>query len=189
MNNTEEVSANPAPEQDSEPDSRRESAQVEALLSQLEQVSNDYEKLSAEKAGLQDLVRRREADYDNFRKRAERERMEMADYAAADAVKGLLPIVDDFERALKAAEGQEVPEEFAKGMELVHQRLLDALGKLGLQPVEAANKPFDPNIHYAVQKVERDDVEDQTVLEDLQRGYFFKARLLRPAMVKVAVRP
>jgi molecular chaperone GrpE len=188
MNPIEEAVAAPCQASDDEPP-RTESAQVEALLAQLEQVSNDYDKLSAEKAGLQDLVRRREADYDNFRKRVERERQELVDFAAADAVKSLLPIVDDFERALRAAESQEALGEFAKGMDLIRQRLLEALTKLGLQPVEAANTPFDPNVHYAVQKVEREDVEDQTVLEDLQRGYFFKTRLLRPAMVKVAVRP
>lgn len=186
MNYTEEASADTVPENVSLRDGP---AHVEALLAQLEQVSSDCDKLAAEKAALQDLVRRREADYDNFRKRSERERAEVVDFAAADAVTALLPIVDDFERGLKAAAGVEALGEFAKGMELIYQRLLEALLKLGLQPVDAIDKPFDPNIHYAVQKVERDDVEDQTVLDDLQRGYFFKSRLLRPAMVKVAVKP
>ncbi len=104
----------------------------------------------------------------------------------------LLPILDDFERALKAVPAEvedKAFREYAKGMDLIYQRLLDSLTKLGLEPVEAVGQPFDPNVHNGIQREERDDVEDHTVLEEYQRGYRFKGRLLRPAMVKVAVRP
>lgn len=147
----------------------------------------------AEKAQLQDLVLRRQADYENFRRRAEREKQDIRETASQDAVDALLPIVDDFERALQAtpSTGLEDPvfQEYARGIELIHQRLLESLAKLGLQPIAALGQPFDPNLHNAVQREERDDVADQTVLEEYQRGYQFKGRLLRPAMVKVAVRP
>lgn len=146
----------------------------------------------AEKAQLQDLVLRRQADYDNFRRRVEREKLDIRETASMDAVMALLPILDDFERALKAVPA-EVEEkafrDYAKGMDLIYQRLLDSLTKLGLEPVEAVGQPFDPNVHNGIQREERDDVEDHTVLEEYQRGYRFKGRLLRPAMVKVAVRP
>lgn len=146
----------------------------------------------AERAQLQDLVLRRQADYDNFRRRVEREKLDIRETASMDAVVALLPILDDFERALKAVPA-EVEErafrDYAKGTELIYQRLMDSLTKLGLEPVEAVGQPFDPNVHNGIQREERDDVEDHTVLEEYQRGYRFKGRLLRPAMVKVAVRP
>ena len=160
------------------------------LRTEIDRLTAENLKLQAEKAELQDLVLRRQADYENFRRRAERERAESAEYAAMETCKSLLPVIDDFERAVKAAgEDSEALREYVAGVLLIYQGLFGALEKLGLQPIESANRVFDPNIHYAVQKVERDDVEDKTVLEDLQRGYHFKNRLLRPAMVKVAVKP
>ena len=98
----------------------------------------------------------------------------------------MLPILDDFERALQV----ETPDKtYVKGMELIHQRLFDALKKLGLEPIVAQGEPFDPHVHHAVEMVETEDVPDHTVLAEFQRGYNFKGRLLRPAMVKVAVEP
>jgi len=158
-------------------------AQTEALAAQ-------RDKLAAENAELQDLLLRRQADYENFRKRAERERLETNEYASMLATQRLLPILDDFERALKGVpDGEGAALEYAKGMELIYQRLLDELVKLGLDPIQAKGRPFDPNLHNAIQKEEREDVDDQTVIEEFQRGYNFKGRLLRPAMVKVAVKP
>ncbi len=152
-------------------------------------LEKEVERLAYEKAELHDLLLRRQADYDNFRKRTEREKVEMGEYAAFDTCRALLPVADDFERAIKAASGQEALRDYATGMQMILQRMIETLTKLGMQRIECANKPFDPNVHYAVQKVERDDLDDQTVLEDLQAGYHFKGRLLRPAMVKVAVKP
>lgn len=145
----------------------------------------------AEKAQLQDLVLRRQADYENFRRRAEREKHEIRERASQDAVEAMLPILDDFERALAAAPGTDEAafQEYTKGIELIHQRLMESLAKLGLEAVAAVGQPFDPNVHNAVQREERDDVPDQTVVEEYQRGYQLKGRLLRAAMVKVAVRP
>lgn len=151
----------------------------------------ELEAALAEKAQLQDLVLRRQADYENFRRRAEREKQEIRERASQDAVEAMLPILDDFERALAAAPGSDEAgfQEYKKGIELIHQRLMESLAKLGLEAVAAVGQPFDPNVHNAVQREERDDVPDQTVVEEYQRGYQFKSRLLRAAMVKVAVRP
>ncbi len=115
-----------------------------------------------------------------------KEKVEWHEYAATEAVRTLIPILDDFERALKV-EG--AGKEYGKGMELIFQRLFDALKKLGLEPIDSQGQPFDPHIHHAVEKQETDEVAEDTVLEEYQRGYNFKGQLLRPAMVKVAVAP
>jgi molecular chaperone GrpE len=142
--------------------------------------------LAAEKAEYKDRMLRTLADFDNFRRRAERDRSEYVQFAAMEIVRDLLPVLDDFQRALKV----ETPDaEYAKGVELIYQRLFEILKKAGLEPIDAAGKPFDPNRQQAVDRVHTDEFEDQTVLEEYQSGYNFKGKLLRPAMVKVAVRP
>ena len=141
--------------------------------------------LEAEKAELQDRILRRQAEFENFRRRTDRERSEFLQYAGMEIVRDILPVVDDFERALKVQGGGE---NYRKGVELIYQRLFDSLKKVGLEPVDAAGQIFDPNVHQAVDRVETKEVEDQTILEEYQRGYNFKGKLLRPAMVKVATR-
>jgi len=148
--------------------------------------AEELEKLRAERDDLKDLLLRRQAEFDNFRKRSERDRSDYLQYAAADMVKDLLPILDDFERALKV----EAPSsDYAKGVEMIYNRMFDTLKKLGLEPIETAGKTFDPHLHQAIERVETADAEDNTVLGEFQRGYNFKGRLLRPAMVRVAVKP
>lgn len=157
-----------------------------------EALAAERDKLLAEKAALEDLMLRRQAEVENFRRRVEREKAETREFASMDATQALLPLLDDFERSLKAAPPgyEEGPlAEYTKGVDLIYRRLLDALTKLGLEPIAAQGAMFDPNLHNAIQKEEREDVEDQTVIEEYQRGYNFKGRLLRPAMVKVAVKP
>ncbi len=139
---------------------------------------------SKRKLNLQDLLQRRQAEFENFRRRGERERSELFEYAAMDTVKALLPVLDDFERALKHETSDK---EYARGMELIYQRLHEALTKLGLEPISSDVPLFNPHIHHAVEMVTTPDHPDQTILEEYQRGYYFKGRLLRPAMVKVAV--
>ena len=146
----------------------------------------ERDRLAAEKAELDDRLRRAWAEFDNARRRAERDRSEFVQYAAADLVRSLLPTLDDFERALKT----ETPDkEYAKGVELIYTRFYDTLKRLGLEPIETAGQMFDPNHHEAVQREQTEDAEDQAILGELQRGYNFKGKLLRPAWVKVAVRP
>lgn len=146
----------------------------------------ERDQFAAEKAELQDRYLRLQAEFQNARRRSEKDRAEFIEYAATEAVRALLPIVDDFERALKI---ETADREYAKGMELIYQRLFESLKKLGLEPVESAGLAFDPHVHHAVEMVESEELPDHTVIDDFQRGYNFKGRLLRPAMVRVAVEP
>jgi molecular chaperone GrpE len=147
-------------------------------------VSAERDRLIEEKNDLMDRLLRRQAEFDNFRRRAEREKSDVLEYANTEAARAILPIVDDFERALKMESSDR---EYARGMELIYQRLSEALKKLGVEPIKSKGLKFDPNLHHAVEMVETADVEDHTILEEYQRGYNFRGRLLRPAMVKVAV--
>ena len=151
--------------------------------SQVELIA-ERDRLAKEKQELQDLLQRRQAEFENFRRRVERERGELFEFASMDSVKGLLPIVDDLERALTV---DTADKEYARGMELIYQRLYDSLKKLGLEPISTQGELFNPHLHHAVDMVDTKDHPDQTILEEYQRGYRFKGRLLRPAMVKVAV--
>lgn len=161
-------------------------AQLTDPVDQLAAVTSERDRLAQEAADLNDRLLRRQAEFDNFRKRAERERFEMLEYASMEAVKAILPIVDDFDRALKT---ECADKEYARGMEMIHQRLTESLKKLGLEPVESLGKKFDPNLHHAVSKMQTEEFEEDEIIEEYQKGYQFKERLLRPAMVKVAVRP
>jgi molecular chaperone GrpE len=147
----------------------------------------EQERLRQERDSLLDRLARLQAEFDNFRKRNAREQQEFRDYALADAIKALLPVVDSFDRALAVPERSSG--DFHQGIELINRQLHDALAKLGVQPIEAQGAPFDPNLHQAVQMVESDEAEDHHVLDELQRGYKLKNRLLRPAMVRVATNP
>ncbi|MFN0105595.1 MAG: nucleotide exchange factor GrpE [Bryobacteraceae bacterium] len=141
--------------------------------------------LAREKAELQSLLLRRQADQENYRRRAEKERIEHAEYAAMDAVKAFLPILDDFERAVGV---ETTDKEYARGIELIFHRTLDTLKKLGLEPMATDGGVFDPNIHHAIEMVPSEEAADQSILGEFQRGYNFKGKLLRPALVRVAVR-
>ena len=153
---------------------------------QLAALSAERDRLAAEKVELNDRLLRRTADFENFRKRAERDRSDFLQFAGMEFVREILPILDDFERALKS---ESADSSYAKGVQLIYNRLYDALKKIGLEPMDTAGKTFDPNLHQAVERVETDEVEDQSILGEFQRGYNFKGKLLRPAMVRVAVRP
>src|SRR5712691_1296463 len=144
----------------------------------------ELEKLKAERDSAIDRLARLQAEFENARKRAAREQQDFREYALADAVKALLPTLDSFERALKVGEAEK--SEFRGGVELIYKQLQDALAKLGLRPIPAKGEPFDPHLHQAVEMVDTDEVEDHHVLDELQRGYKLKDRLLRPSMVKVA---
>ena len=146
----------------------------------------ERDQLAAEKAELKDRLLRALADFDNFRRRAERDRSEYVQFAAMEIVRDLIPVLDDFRRAAKV---ETADKDYAKGIELIDQRFFETLKKAGLEPIEAVGKLFDPNLHQAVDRAQTEELPDQTVLEEYQSGYNFKGKLLRPAMVKVAVRP
>ena len=140
--------------------------------------------LVEENAQLKDRYLRTLADFENFRKRSEREKSDFFKYALAGLMRELLPVLDNFDRALDhAGDG----DDFHRGVLLIYKQLFDALTKHGLRPIEEANVPFDPKIHEAVVREEDPSVPSHTVVAVLQKGYFLHDRLLRPAMVKVAV--
>ncbi|HTP31999.1 MAG TPA: nucleotide exchange factor GrpE [Candidatus Acidoferrales bacterium] len=173
------------PQEESPQVSADEATPAVTLEGQLAAVAAERDQVATEKADLQDRLLRVRAEFDNFRKRSERERGDFIQFAAMDMVKDVLPVLDDFERALKV---ETADREYVKGVELIYQRLFDTLKKTGLEPIETAGKLFDPNIHQAVERVPTEEGEDQAILGEFQRGYNFKGRLLRPAMVRVAVR-
>lgn len=144
----------------------------------------ELEKLQAERNLLLDRMARLQAEFDNARKRAAREQQEYKDFALADALKNLLPILDSFDRALQTK--VQKPEDFRSGVELIRKQFQDALEKLGLRPIPAKGEPFDPRLHEAIEMVDTDEAKDHHVLDELQRGYKLKDRLLRPSMVRVA---
>lgn len=163
-------------------------AEAPATVDPYAALSAEVDKLNGEKTELQDLLLRRQAEFENYRKRVERERSEFIQFASMEMVGSLLPVLDDFERALKVPAGADAAD-YRRGVELIYQRLFETLKKAGLEPIDALDKEFDPQFHQAVVREERPDVAEHTVLDVFQNGYTFKGKLLRPSMVKVAVIP
>lgn len=169
---------NPTPKPASEAATTAEPSLEEAL-----------KKLQAERDSLYEQMLRRQADFENYRKRMEREQQEFRTNAEGDLILALLPVLDGFERAITTGSENANSEDYRKGIGLIYRQLLDTLTRRGLQAVKALGETFDPFLHHAVERVETPDFRDQEVIEELQGGYAFKGRLLRPALVKVAVRP
>jgi molecular chaperone GrpE len=159
---------------------------AETLEGQLAAVTAERDQLAMDKNDLNDRMLRARAEFENARRRYDRERSEYLQFAAMDMVKDVLPVLDDFERALKV---ETADSNYAKGVELIYSRLYETLKRLGLEPLDTTGQQFDPNIHQAVERVPTEEAEDQSVLGEFQRGYNFKGKLLRPAMVRVAVKP
>ena len=149
-----------------------------------DQLRIERDGLKVERDELKELLLRRQAEFDNFRKRTEKERSEFLQYAGMELVRDMLPILDDFDRARKVEAGNP---EYAKGVEMIYSRMYETLKKVGLEPIGAEGQQFDPHLHQAVERVETKDAVDGTILSEFQRGYLFKGKLLRPSMVKVAV--
>jgi molecular chaperone GrpE len=159
--------------------------QPEAVDQQRDVLTAERDGYKAERDELKELLLRRQAEFDNFRKRTEKERSEYVQYAGMEIVREILPILDDFDRARKVEGGSP---EYVKGVEMIYSRMVETLKKQGLEPIETAGQSFDPHLHQAVERVETKDSADGTILGEFQRGYNFKGKLLRPSMVKVAVR-
>jgi molecular chaperone GrpE len=148
----------------------------------------DVAKLAADLEDLRQTLLRRQADFDNYKKRIERERTEDNKRATARVIEGLIPVIDGFEHALAAHREAEY-ENYRRGFELIYKQLLDNVTKLGAERVDPVGKPFDPHLHQAMDRTETTEEEDGTVLQVFQPGYVFHGRVLRPAMVRVAVHP
>jgi molecular chaperone GrpE len=147
---------------------------------------SETEKLRSERDTLLDRMARMQAEFDNARKRATKEQQDFRDYALADTIKAIIPALDSFDRALQTSKEKS---EFRSGVELIYKQLQDALAKIGVRAVPAKGEQFDPRYHEAVEMVDTTEAADHEVLDELQRGYQLKDRLLRPAMVRVARNP
>lgn len=166
-------------------DRSREADSDRQAAGELQAALEERDRALAQKAELLDKFQRAQAEFDNWRKRLMREKQEAHDYAAMSTIESLLPIVDDFERAVQTPG---LDPDFKKGLELIYQRIIDVFTRAGMKPIDGKGK-FDPHLHHAVDRAPAaSEEEDQTILEVYQRGYHFKDRLLRPAMVKVAVK-
>ena len=145
-------------------------------------------KLTADLEELRQSMLRSQADFANYRKRIEKERFEDSKRATARVVEGLIPVIDGFEHALAAYHEAEY-ENYRKGFELIYKQLLDNVTKLGVERIDPVGKPFDPHLHQAMDRTETTEEKDGTILQVFQPGYVFHGRVLRPAMVRVAVHP
>ncbi len=156
---------------------------AQAVAGESSAPDSELQKITAERDSLLDRLARAQAEFENARRRTVKEQQDFRDYAAADTIKSLLPVLDSFERALQVKSDAA---EFRNGIDLIYKQLQTALGKLSLQPIAAKGQPFDPHYHEAIEMVDTTEAPDHQVIEELQRGYKLKDRLLRPAMVKVA---
>ena len=143
------------------------------------------EKLEEKLAEYEDLRVRQLAEFENFRKRSEKEKAQMFEIGAKTVIEKLLPVIDNFERGLAAVTEDEKETPFAQGVELVYKQLLTSFDELGVKPIEAVGKEFDPNLHNAVMMVDDDSLESCTVAEEMQKGYMYKESVVRHSMVKV----
>lgn len=176
--NTEGSAQNAAADQSDEAKLATESAAADAEVAKLASDLNE----------LRQTLMRRQADFDNYRKRIEKERAEDSRRAIARVIEGLIPIIDGFEHALAAHREAEY-ENYRKGFELIYKQLVDNTTRLGVERIDPLGKPFDPHLHQAMDRTETVSQEDGTILQVFQPGYIFHGRVLRPAMVRVAVHP
>jgi molecular chaperone GrpE len=170
-----ETSGDPEPSMDvrnAQPESPENEPETTKLLSELDD--------------LRQTLLRRQADFDNYRKRIEKERTEDSKRATARLIEGLIPIIDGFEHALAAHREKEY-EVYRKGFELIYKQLVENVTKLGVERIDPIGKQFDPHLHQAMDRLETTDHEDGTIVQVFQPGYVFHGRVLRPAMVRVAV--
>jgi len=169
-------------------DERIDASSEAATAAQPEQTDPqlDAAELKRERDDYYDRLLRKTAEFDNYRKRTDRERLQLSEAAAADLLTELLPLVDDMERALKADAGTDGGDAVRRGVELIHKQLIEVLRKRGVKPIDALGADFDPHFHMAVSHEPADGRREGEVVEEFRRGYMLGDRLLRPAMVKVA---
>ena len=158
-----------------------------AAQSDAAELEKELEIVRKEKDEIYERLLRKHADFENFRKRADKEKREFQSYALSEFMLELLSILDNFERALAHSEEQSGPE-YRKGVELIYRQFRDLMEKKGLKAIDTIGQAFDPNFHEAILREEKNDLPENTILAELQKGYFFRDKLLRPAMVKVSFR-
>ena len=163
-----------------------EASSSTAIAESMAGLHEENERLRTERDGLLDRLARLQAEFDNARKREQRERADYRAFAVADAVEQFLPVLDNFRLALNA---NGTAEQMRVGVELIAKQMDDVLRSLNVTPVETVGQPFDPRVHEALESVERPDLPDHQVIEEVRRGYRIKDRLLRPALVRISVNP
>jgi len=156
---------------------------AEATVETAEDFEKKIEELQAALDEKDNKLKRLQADFENFRRRTSKERVEIGDVVTQELLKSLLPIVDNFDRAM--ATEQQDGAAFQKGVEMIYTQLGETLKNAGLEYIETAGKKFDPNFHQAVMRVENPDLEDDTIAQELQKGYMAKGKVIRPSMVQV----
>jgi molecular chaperone GrpE len=166
-------------------DDNQEMTEVGEQLPATGPQATELQTLKQERDDLYERLLRKQAEFENYKKRVEREKSEFVQFASAEMMKELLNALDSFELALRNAKTDEVT---LRGFELIYKQLLDTMGRFGLKPIEAKGKIFDPHYHQAVSTTPTDEVEENTVLEEMRKGYLLNGRLLRPAMVSVATK-
>ena len=148
----------------------------------------EFEALKKERDDLYDRLLRKQAEFDNYKKRSDREKSEFMQFASADLIKELLNALDPFDLALKNAAAKPDAQNMLRGFELIYKQIQDTLTRFGLKPIDAKGKTFDPHFHQAVATQPTDEFEENTVIEEMRKGYLLNGRLLRPAMVSVAAK-
>ena len=152
--------------------------------------AGDFEKLKAERDSLYDRLLRKQAEFENYKKRVERERTEYVQFASAELMRELLNALDSFDLAIRNATADSpVNESLLHGFSLIYKQFQDTLGRFGMKAIDARGEKFDPHMHQAVNTVPTDEVEENTVVEEFRKGYTLNGRLLRPAGVSVSVKP
>jgi molecular chaperone GrpE len=185
MGNDSKKGAENSPDSSAAADSSAETNPIEA-----EYASADAEvgKLAKDLEDLRQTLLRRQADFDNYRKRVEKERSEDSRRSTARVIEALIPVVDSFDQALASHREPEYAN-YRKGFELIHKQLIDNIAKLGAERIDPIGMTFDPHLHQAMDRTETTDKDEGTILQVFQPGYLFHGRVLRPAMVRVAVHP
>ena len=182
-NEEEEPDEEQEPDEEEEPDEEDEDKKSgKKLFGKKNKKDKKDEKIEE----LTDRLTRQMAEFDNFRKRTEKEKSQMYEIGAKDIIEKMLPVVDNFERGLDAVKEEDKEDPFIQGMEMVYKQLMTVLGELGVKPIEAVGKEFDPNLHNAVMHVEDEEAGENIVVEEFQKGYLYKDHVVRHSMVKVA---
>ncbi len=181
--NTEEVTAEEVVEEDTEADAEEE-ADEEKSSGGFFKKKDKKDKKDAQIEELTDKVRRQMAEFENFRKRSEKEKTQMYEVGAKGILEKILPVVDNFERGLKGMEESEDP--FAQGMQMIYKQLMTSLEEAGVKAIEAVGQEFNPDFHNAVMHVEDDEFGENEIVEEFQKGYMYHDSVLRHSMVKVA---
>ena len=181
--NTEEVMAEEAVEEDTEADAEEETDEEKSSGGFFKK-KDKKDKKDAQIEELTDKVRRQMAEFENFRKRSEKEKTQMYEVGAKGILEKILPVVDNFERGLKGMEESEDP--FAQGMQMIYKQLMTSLEEAGVKAIEAVGQEFNPDFHNAVMHVEDDEFGENEIVEEFQKGYMYHDSVLRHSMVKVA---